>query len=193
MSSEHDPDVIKFQSSFLAYDSPKNLINRATRMIEQTALVVSVEAGQAWVVPQQGSAAGGCAACASKNSCSSSSVLGFLRREPQKMWAMNPVYARPGDTVIVGMPGNTLVTYSLFAYLLPLIALILAAMLGQKAFALLGLPSELGAVFAGVAGLIGGLRLANRVVARSFSSSDSLPVILRVSGQTNFSQILPLA
>ena len=85
-------------------------------MIEQTATVVSVEAGYAWVIPQQ--VAGGCGSCKSGGSCATSSPLAFLSsKEPQKMRVLNPLYARPGDQVVVGMQGEALVVYSLLAYL----------------------------------------------------------------------------
>ncbi len=48
------------------------------------------------------------------------------------MRVVNPLYARPGDTVVVGMQGEALVVYSLLAYLLPLLGLIIAAVSGAR-------------------------------------------------------------
>lgn len=193
MSSDGNFRMVKFKSSSPSYYADK-IAQGDTGMIEQTALVVSVESGQAWVIPQQGGAeASGCAACAGKSSCSSSSPFAFLHREPQKMRVLNPVYARPGDSVVVGVQGQALVIYSLLAYLLPLVGLILAAIIGQAAFAWLGVGAEPGSILGGVAGLLGGLRLANFVVSCSFRSSVSQPVILRLARQPAYTQILPLA
>lgn len=194
MFSENAPGLVKFQSSSLSYnDENKMLIKGDTGMIEQTALVVNVESGNAWIIPQQGMGTGGCGSCSSKTSCSSSTPFDFLRKEPQKMRVLNPVYARPGDTVVVGIQGNALLVYSLLAYLLPLVGLVLAAIVGQEVFSLAGLAGDLGAVLGGVAGLLGGLRLANLVVSRSFNSSVSQPVILRVVSHAGYASILPLA
>lgn len=191
MSAEQKIDLIKFEASSPHYTDSDMVNNGAKKMIEQTAVVVSVDSGYAWILPQQKS--GGCGACSSKTSCSSSTPFDFLRKEPQKMRVLNPLYARPGDSVVVGMQGNALVAYSLLAYVLPLLGLILVAMLGREIFALMGVVNELGTVFSGIVGLLGGLRLANLIVSRSFKSSDFQPVILRVSGQPGFSGIMPVA
>jgi sigma-E factor negative regulatory protein RseC len=191
MSAEQKIDLVKFKSSSPHYTDSDMVNDGAKKMIEQTAVVVSVDSGYAWILPQQ--KAGGCSACSSKTSCSSSTPFDFLRKEPQKMRVLNPLYARPGDSVVVGMQGNALVAYSLLAYVLPLLGLILVAMLGREIFAFMGVVNELGTVFSGIVGLLGGLRLANLIVSRSFKSSDFQPVILRVSGQPGFSGIMPVA
>ncbi|MDQ5770151.1 SoxR reducing system RseC family protein [Thiothrix subterranea] len=160
-------------------------------MIEQTAVVVSVDSGHAWILPQQKS--GGCSGCATKTTCSTSSPFDFLNKEAQKMRVLNPSYARPGDTVVVGVQGDALVAYSLLTYMLPLISLILMALLGRELLAFIGITSEWATIFSGMAGLFGGLRLANLVAARSFQSNDFQPVILRVVGQPLFTGITPLA
>lgn len=149
-------------------------------MIEQTAAVVSVDGGYAWILPQRQSS--GCGACSSKTACSSSaSPFDFLRanREPQKMRVLNPLYARPGDTVVVGMQGDALIIYSLLAYLLPLVSLIVFAILGRVFFEILGLGAEAGAILCGIGGLFGGLKFANLLCSRSLSSETFQPVILR--------------
>ncbi len=151
-------------------------------MIEQAATVVSVEHGYAWVIPQQKS--GGCGACSSKSSCGSvSSVLDFKRTKmgsgAQKMRVLNPVYARPGEQVIVGIQGDGLVVFSLLAYMLPLVGLILLAILGNVVLGRLGVEGEAGAILGGAAGLLGGLRIANMLARHSLRSPAFQPVILR--------------
>ena len=159
-------------------------------MIEQTATVVSVEAGYAWVIPQQ--VAGSCGSCKSSGSCATSSPLELLsHKEPQKMRVLNPLYARPGDQVVVGMQGEALIVYSLLAYLVPLLALLFAAFIGREVFTFLGFNGELGAMLAGVAGLLGGLRFANLFSLRSLNSPDFQPVILRAKESVIYSQIIP--
>jgi sigma-E factor negative regulatory protein RseC len=184
MEGKTESGLIKFQASFSGYDMSKISKSGEDDMIEQTAAVVSVEGGYAWILPQRTS--GGCGGCASKTSCSSSaSPFDFFRadREPQKMRVLNPLYARPGDTVVVGMQGDALIIYSLLAYLLPLVSLIVFAILGHAVFGVLGLGAEAGAILSGTGGLFGGLKFANILCSRSFRSEGFQPVILRIQGQ----------
>ena len=109
------------------------------------------------------------------------------------MRVLNPSYARPGDTVVVGMQGDALVVYSLLAYMLPLLGMLALAVLGRETFAFFGMANELGTVFSGLLGLMGGLRLANLISLRSLQSADFQPVILRVVGQPIFSGLQHIA
>lgn len=158
-------------------------------MIEQTALVVSVDGGYAWVLPRQESK--GCSACSTKSSCSSSSPFDFMRKQPQKMRVVNPVYARPGDSVIIGMQGNALVLYSLLAYLLPLVGMVLAAILGHEFLTLVNVTGEAGVILSALAGLLGSLRLANIICARSLHDKGFQPVILRAREQPIYTSLMP--
>lgn len=178
--------LIKSQASSPHYNAAKTAKTDGDNgMIEQTAVVVSVDSGHAWILPQQRGS--GCSSCAGKAGCTTTaSALDFWHKEPQKMRVLNPLYARPGDTVVVGMQGNALVLYSALAYLLPLLGLIVAAIIGQGVFSWLGLLPEVGAILSGLAGLFSGLRLANLLCVHSFSSEAFQPVILRVIGQTGF-------
>ncbi|SEA61358.1 positive regulator of sigma(E), RseC/MucC [Thiothrix caldifontis] len=192
MFADQKTDQIKFVSSSLPYANHTIANNEGNGMIEQTAVVVSVESGYAWILPQQ--KVGGCSGCATKTSCaSSSSPFDFLRKEPQKMRVLNPSYARPGDTVVVGVQGDALLVYSLLSYLLPLLSLIVVAMLGRELLAMLGITNEWATVFSGLIGLFGGFQVANLVALRSFKSSDFQPVILRVVGQPAFSELTRIA
>lgn len=178
MSADKQPNLVKFGSSSPPYDSDKPLKIGDTKMIEQKALVVGVERGYAWVIPQQQGA--GCKGC-SGGSCSSSSAFDFLKREPQtqKLRVLNPVHARHGDHVVIGVQGEALVVYSFLAYLLPLLSLVLMAVVGREMFTLFALHAELGAVLGGITGLLGGLRFANSFCSNSLRSDDFQPVILR--------------
>jgi sigma-E factor negative regulatory protein RseC len=192
MPADRGDAMIKFESSSPSYNSSE-ILKGGSNMIEQSAKVVSVEPGYAWVIPQQ--KASSCTGCASgASSCSSSSPFDFMRaKEPQKMRVLNPLYARPGEQVIVGMQGEALVIYSVLAYLMPLLGLIVSAIVGNSIFAMLGLDAELGAIMAGAAGLLGGLRFANVFSSRSLHSPTFQPVILRGREQQIYAHILPSA
>lgn len=192
MSLDNKAKLIKFAASSPRYTDSIIVNNEGNGMIEQTATVVSVESGYAWIMPQQ--KVGGCGGCASKTSCASSaSPFDFRRKEPQKMRVLNPSYARPGDTVVVGMQGDALVIYSLLAYMLPLLGMLAAAVVGREIFAFFNVLNELGTVLSGLLGLVGGLRLANHISARSLKSVSFQPVILRVVGQPLFGGVAHIA
>ncbi len=146
-------------------------------MIEQSARVISLKQGYAWVEPLS---AGGCAGCASaSSSCASSGAFKFMRPGHEKIYVQNPLHARPGDEVVIGMPTNTLLVYSLFAYLLPLLSMVVFAILGKELFLLLEMHADLGAILAGATGLFSGLKLAGWLAQNTAESSDVEPVILR--------------
>lgn len=146
-------------------------------MIEQTAKVVSIHHGYAWVVPA--SVTGGCGSCESKSSCSSGGFFDFLKPTSERVYVANPLHAKPGDEVVIGMQGNALLMYSVFAYLLPLLSMISFALLGKELFMVLSMHSDAGAIMAGLCGLLSGLKLASWLAQRASGSEDSKPVILR--------------
>lgn len=189
MPNEQKMSSVKFESSSPMYAKGITTTNiQGKAMIEQTATVISVEAGYAWVVPQQ--KGGNCGGCAGAG-CATHSPFEFMRREPQKMRVLNPLYARPGDQVVVGMQSNALLLYSLLAYIIPLIALVLAAVVGRELFLSLGLGGELGAVMGGFAGVFGGLHFANFFSSHSLQSNTFQPVILRAKEHPIYHQIIP--
>ncbi|MEZ5535140.1 MAG: SoxR reducing system RseC family protein [Thiolinea sp.] len=145
-------------------------------MIEQTARVISLKQGYAWVEPLTSK---GCGSCAPKSaSCSSSGAFDFLKPAAEKIYVQNPLRARPGDEVVIGMQSNALLLYSLFAYLLPLLSMVIFAVLGKELFLFLDMHADMGAILAGVAGLFSGLKLAGWL-AQNISKKGTQPVILR--------------
>lgn len=153
---------------------------RRDTMIEQTARVVSTQHGHAWVLPVNSA---NCNTCATKSSLGCSNALSFLtssKAKAEPIYVQNPLHAKPGEDVVIGMQGNTLIIYSLLAYLLPLISMLIFAILGGQVFQVLNLPHEAGATLAGVAGLISGFKLANWLAKQMNHTNDTMhPVILR--------------
>ena len=151
-------------------------------MIEQTAKVVSIKHGHAWVLPAGAKDCNSCAAgkaSKSSKSCVSAGLFDFFRPAAEKVYVANPLHAKPGDEVVIGMQGNALLLYSVFAYLLPLASMIVFALLGKELFIALNLHADAGAILAGLCGLFSGLRIAAWQAARVARSEDSQPVILR--------------
>lgn len=184
MSIKAKIDQVKFPSSSKWYDLAKESPLENSKMIEQTAVVAWVEAGYAWVLPNK--TTNSCGACRSKTACTSTILDWKKDKEVRKMRVLNPLYARPGDSVVIGMQSDVLVLYSVLAYLLPLISLIAFAILGQELFALSHAPKEAGAILGGIAGLVAGLKMANVLSARPAQHEHFQPVILRINHEHSF-------
>ena len=98
-------------------------------LVEGTARVVAVEAGVAWLEPEQTTSCGGCASagvCGTKGIGTTASRLEF-RRFPL---ADSPDLA-VGDRVVIGVSERALVAASLTAYALPLLLMFLAGGVAQ--------------------------------------------------------------
>jgi sigma-E factor negative regulatory protein RseC len=146
-------------------------------MIEESATVVRVDAGYAIVETQQRAA---CGSCQSAGSCSTSVLSGLFKRRHNQLKVLNPINARPGQKVIIGLREQALLKVSLSAYLLPLVSLLLLAMamqhLSERFVLQLG---ELPTIAGGLLGFIIGLLLFRRLSSRRRSDPDYQAVILR--------------
>lgn len=143
-------------------------------MIEETAIVDACDGDVAVVQVQR---AAGCSTCSTAAGCGHSAVAGYFARRATRVMVQNPVGARPGERVVVGIEEGPFVLASLAIYLLPLGTLILGAAFGGglSAGSALG---DLGAVAGGVGGLGAGLALA-RGVGNSRRFKGARATILR--------------
>lgn len=163
--------------------------DRDNEMIEQTARVVTLKRGYAWVEPLTKA---NCSGCKSKPACASSGAFDFLKPATEKIYVQNPIHARPGEEVVVGMHPKALLIYSLFAYMLPLVSMLVFAILGNQLFLALSLHADFGAILTGIAGLLSGLKLAGWLAQNIAKSEDANPVILRRYEQINEQIIEPV-
>jgi sigma-E factor negative regulatory protein RseC len=146
-------------------------------MIEEPATVVSVELGHAMVETLQRPA---CGSCASTASCGTSVLSGLFKRRYNRLRVSNPIDARPGDQVIIGLPENTLLKVSFLAYLLPLVCMLLMAIVMQAvATHLVWRLGELPQVLGGLLGLIAGFFLLKRHAGQALNESGYQAAILR--------------
>lgn len=115
-------------------------------MIETPARVTRAEGTTAWVRVE---APASCGACGGRG-CGSSLYARLLHPREPEYPVDNPIAARPGEAVVVGIREGALLRAACSAYLLPL-ALLLAG-------ALLGVPyGDAAAATGGLAGLLGAL------------------------------------
>ncbi len=157
-------------------------------MIEENATVVQVESGYAIVETQQKAA---CGSCNSAGSCSTTVLSGLFKRRHNRVRVLNPIDARPGQQVIIGLQEQALLKVSFLAYLLPLASMFLLAMLAQYLARDLGITlGELPGIIGGLLGFVTGLILFRRISLSRSSNPNFQAVILRqaMSQRVNLSR-----
>ena len=97
-------------------------------MIEEIGVVISSQGGMAEVEGQRRSTCGGCAV---NGACGTSLIARYFGRRRSLLRAHNAIGAGPGDRVVLGMPEGALLEASFVAYLVPLLAMIGGAILGD--------------------------------------------------------------
>lgn len=93
-------------------------------MIETYGIVVGTEKGFAYVETQRQS---GCGHCDSQNGCATGTLGRFFGLEQTQFRALNPVDARVGDRVSIGIRDGVLFRGSLAVYIVPLLLMLLGA------------------------------------------------------------------
>ena len=146
-------------------------------MIEERALVTSCKGDLAQIETLRTTA---CGHCQSSSACGTSLLSRFFGYRKISVSALNPIDARPGDEVVVGVRESLLMRASLLFYLLPILLLIFFAGLGQwitQHYSLVA--AEPAAVVAGLLGLSIGLRVARRNALLMHNEKRNQAVILR--------------
>ena len=133
-------------------------------MIEAPARVTRVAGPHAWVISE---APASCGACGGKG-CGSSAFNRLWHPDTPEYQVDNALGAEPGEAVVIGMAEGALLRATGLGYLLPLLALLGGAGLGQW------LGGELAAALAGLIALV----LAG-VWLRRHPGRVSEPMILR--------------
>ena len=125
------------------------------RVIEETATVVAVTPGHAWVEASRRSA---CGHCGHSDHCGTGALAKLLRHGSNRLCIADPVGLHPGEGVRIAISADTLIRASLIAYLLPLLTLIAAAGLATAGGLAEGTVALLGLVGLGL-----GLWLSGRL------------------------------
>ena len=145
-------------------------------MIEERARVVAIEDGQLLLEAQTSSA---CGACAVKQGCGTSVLSKWLGRKFTRFQAPNTVNARVGDEVVVGLAEDAMLKGSLMVYLLPLLAMIGAALVADSLISLDNARRDLWVLVAAVAGFVLMLTVSRRLLSTRGSRKALTPVVLR--------------
>ncbi len=161
-------------------------------MIEESATVTRSGDGVAWVQASRKSACGGCSL---NSGCGVSLLERMLGKRSGSMQVAAPIPVRPGDEVVIGIEEGALVKGSLAVYIVPLLAMMLAAIAGSALLSpWLGLPAEATSIVMGLLGLGGGLAWLSRFSRSIGRDPRYRPVILRKKGSTQLpGRYIPIA
>ena len=145
-------------------------------MIEERGEVTAVNPPYAMVVTQRSSSCGGC----STKGCGTRSLSELFATRSQEMKVLNPVDARVGDRVVLGLEESALLRGSLAVYIVPLLAMIAGGVLGEALAPALSFSiSEYLSLPAAFAGLAAGFLWVRRFGRRMSSDHRFMAVILR--------------
>ncbi|MGE0080624.1 MAG: SoxR reducing system RseC family protein [Thiohalomonadaceae bacterium] len=142
-------------------------------MIEETVQVYAAEGETAWVEVIQRKTS--CGQCVARSGCGTSALSKVLGQRRLRMAALNPIGARPGDRVIIGLRDDALVRGSVAVYLVPLLAMLAAALIGDA----LAPGQDLAVALAGLMGLAAGFGWVHVFGRRAAADPRYRPVILR--------------
>ena len=142
-------------------------------MIEEEGQVVALRGELAEVVCHRRSACGGCVV---NGACCTSLLERWLGQRSLHLLAANTIGARPGESVVIGVPAATLPQAAAILYLLPLLTLFLGGWAGSwwATTDLDGLT-----LIGGIAGLGLGLWLSARFNTRHAQDRRYRAIILR--------------
>ncbi len=103
-------------------------MNECDNLLEETARVIEVSNGRLIAETASRSSCSHCGA----GSCSTSVVARLFGLRRNRLLIANTLGARVGDEVVVGIPDQVLVSASLLAYLLPLVAMLGVTAVGDR-------------------------------------------------------------
>jgi sigma-E factor negative regulatory protein RseC len=149
------------------------------RVIEEHARIVQVQGEYAWVEIHRSS---GCSTCPSSQGCGAASLASLWGRKPSALKVFNPIGARPGDDVIIGIAEGALVNGSLLLYLVPLLFMLGFAFFGETLGRRLDFAEGL-SILLGLVGMLIGFAGVRRIIFRLGRDGRFQPVILRLRYQ----------
>ena len=143
-------------------------------MLEQAAKVVAVNGDRIWIETQSRSA---CSHC-SNTGCGTSVISKLFGSKRNRLELHNSLAARPGEQVMIGIPDEVLVRASVWAYLVPIVVMLLLTAAGAR----LGMAEGLQVLLA-LWGLVSGFILVRWITRHGSYRQSFKPRLLRIVGQ----------
>ncbi len=145
-------------------------------MIEEQGLVIDVHDGYVWVETQRRSS---CDKCSINGGCGTSVLSRVLGQRRTRVRALDPLGAKTGDEVVIGIEDAMLLRSSLAAYLVPMLGLLLGALCGGALATAFGISHEAGSILCALAGLAAGIVWLSRHSRSTSHDRRYQPVVLR--------------
>jgi len=146
-------------------------------MIEENAHVVESEGEYAWVETERRSSCGSCSA----KGCGTGALSQILGRRTQRMKVLNPIGAKAGDEVVLGIREQALLQGSLAVYIVPLLAMLAGGLLGEVLAPQWGTDAEGLSVLLGLLGLGAGFLWLHRYNRNIAGDERFMATILRIN------------
>lgn len=147
-------------------------------MIEEQATVTSVE-GQTIVVESIVKSA--CSSCQQLESCGSGQISKAFPQKSLSYTLSTEKQISVGDSVVIGLSEQILLSAAWRVYMWPLIGLISGSFLGQLLYERQILPYELLALTVGLIGGYVGYRLARAKLGQSANCTKWTPSLIRIN------------
>ncbi len=145
-------------------------------MIEERGEVTAVNPPYAMVVTQRRSSCGSC----STKGCGTGALSELFAVRSQDMKVLNPIDARVGEQVVLGLEESALLRGSLAVYIVPILLMIAGGVLGEMMAPALAIQtSEYISLPASFAGLAAGFFWVRRFGRRMLNDHRFMAVILR--------------
>jgi len=145
-------------------------------MIEEQAQVIEIKGNQLVLQAQTQSA---CGSCAASKGCGTSVLAKVVGRKFTHFQAENNIDAQVGDTVIVGIAEDALLKGSVMMYIVPILAMLTFALLGDYLFAVSSPDRDAKIAVFAIVGLVAGSLLSRWYFNRRASVQLFSPVVLR--------------
>ena len=146
-------------------------------MIEESAQVVALEEGYAWVETRRKSA---CDSCSVNKGCGSAVLQKVIGNKRSRLQVINTLDVYVGDEVVIGIQDNALVRGSMAVYAVPLLAMIVVALLGEFFSQAMGMTSELFVILSAGMGLAAGFFWLRHFTKKISNDRQYQAVILRM-------------
>lgn len=145
-------------------------------MIEERGEVTAVNPPYAQVVTQRRSSCGSC----SVKGCGTGALSQVFAARSQALRVLNPIGARTGEQVVLGLEEGALLRGSLAVYIVPLLTMIAGGVLGEALAPALAIHvAEYLSLPAALAGLAAGFFWVRRFGRRMMNDPRFMAVILR--------------
>jgi len=145
-------------------------------VIEEQAQVVEVLGSQLVLQAQTQSA---CGSCSASKGCGTSVLSKVIGRKFTRFQAENNIGAEVGDTVVVGISEDALLTGSLVMYIIPIMGMLVFSLIANVYLEAVADYRDLAIATAGIMGLVFGSMMSRWYFLRQGSRQRFTPVVLR--------------